>query len=61
MGKGLTRTVKDSEVFLVAVATNKPLDVVENEIQRLFAGLRQNLERMKEQPKYPAIPDEDPE
>jgi len=42
------------------LGTRKPLPLVQTGWQTLVAGLRANLERLREQPKYPPL-EEEPE
>lgn len=52
--------MKDREFSLVVGGVSDPPSLVEIRWKELVQGFRASLERMREQPKYPPLP-EDPE
>jgi hypothetical protein len=53
--------VNHSESCVVVDLHHKPQGIVEKRWIELVAGFRTALERMRPQPKYPPIPDEEAE
>lgn len=53
--------MKDRESFVVVRGGLDPQGIVEKTWKEFVAGLWMNLERMREQPKKPPIPDDEQE
>ena len=51
--------MRTAEFSLVVGGRQEPQGLVESGWKKLVEGLRANLERMKAQPKYPPIPEDD--